>query len=709
MRSWKLLCAVGLVTMTNPALAADPKLASAAQAPANSANAAADTIFAEPYIDKDEWRDGPVHHRYVHGGFKGTETRFSIYLPPRAQYEGRFFQHLTPVPDSENLAQGKFATEEDKIAFSIASGGYYLETNGGGPAYSGLPGTGVDATIGAYRANAAAARFSRHVAQEMYGPHRVYGYAFGGSGGAYRTIGSFENTKGVWDGAVPFVMGSSMAIPNMFTVRMHAMRILDDKFDGIVDALEPGGSGDPYAGLNEEQAAALREVTRMGFEPRSWFGHKTMGVHAFTVLYPGMVMADPTYFTDFWTKPGYLGHDNPGSFAKSRLQFKTTVTAALDDAAADAAGLNLGRIPGTARGEADTAWQALVQNGSHRPVAFKLAGTPPEVGFLGGDLIVLSGEAKGQIIGLRSIQGDSVILGMADPRVLAKLKPGDEVQVDNSNFLAAQTYHRHQVPGPEYKVWDQFRGADGKPIYPQRPMILGPIFTKNASGALPEGKFDGKMIVVESLWDREALPWQADWYRDKVKQNLGPNTDANFRLWYVDRALHGFDIKQEDETQTITYLPVLQQALRDVAAWTEKSVAPPATTDYRFDDGLVRIPATAKERLGVQPVVTVTADGGAIAKVKPGQAVNLAGTIEVPPGTGYVVKAEWDFDGKGAYPEQATIEGKRSTTAVKTTHSFARPGTYFPALRVYSQRDGDKETPFARIRNLGRVRVVVEE
>jgi hypothetical protein len=504
-------------------------------------------------------------------------------------------------------------------------------------------------------------------------------------------------------------MGSTMAITNMFTERMHAMSIRDDKFDGIVDALEPGGSGDPYAGLNEEQAAALREVTRMGFEPRSWFGHKTMGVHAFTVLYPGMVMADPTYFTDFWTKPGYLGHDNPGSFAKSRLQFKTTVTAALDDDAAEAAGLNTGRIPGTARGEADTAWQALVQNGSHRPAAFKLAGTPPEVGFLGGDLIVLSGEAKGKIIGLRSVQGDSVILGVADPTVLAKLKPGDEVQVDNSNFLAAQTYHRHQVPGPEYKVWDQFRGADGKPIYPQRAMILGPIFTKNASGALPEGKFDGKMIVVESLWDREALPWQADWYRDKVRANLGAKTDGNFRLWYVDRALHGFDIKQEDETQTISYLPVLQQALRDVAAWTEKGIAPPATTNYRFDDGQIRVPETAKERLGVQPVVTVKANGGAIAKVKPGQAVNFAGTIEVPPGTGYVVKAEWDFDGKGEYPVSSPIAGKHATSAVTATHSFAKPGTYFPALRVYSQRDGDKETPFARIRNLGRVRVVVEE
>ena len=64
-------------------------------------------MFGEPYVDADEWRDSPVRHRYVHGGFRGTETRFSVYLPPEASYRGRFFQHITPVPDSEHLARGQ--------------------------------------------------------------------------------------------------------------------------------------------------------------------------------------------------------------------------------------------------------------------------------------------------------------------------------------------------------------------------------------------------------------------------------------------------------------------------------------------------------------------------------------------------------------------------------------------------------------------------
>ena len=40
-----------------------------------------DTLFKVPFIDVDEWRDKPVRHRYVHGGFEGTTARFSFYFP----------------------------------------------------------------------------------------------------------------------------------------------------------------------------------------------------------------------------------------------------------------------------------------------------------------------------------------------------------------------------------------------------------------------------------------------------------------------------------------------------------------------------------------------------------------------------------------------------------------------------------------------------
>lgn len=669
-----------------------------------------DPLFQRPYIDIDEWREEPVRHRYIHGGFEETDTRFSFYFPPEKQYEGRFFQYITPVPLSETLSQGA-SGEEDKIGFAISSGAYFVETNGGGKAGAGAPGSGIDPTIGAYRANAAVAQFSRVVAAHIYGPHRPYGYAFGGSGGAFRTIGGLENTVGVWDGAVPYVIGSPMAIPNVFCVRMHAMRILWDKFPQIVDALEPGGSGDMYAGLNAEEQEALREVTRMGFPPQSWFGYRTMGVHAFTVLYPAIVKADPTYFEhDFWNIPGYLGANPPESLRKARIQHKSRIRDIITESEAARLGLILPISPAD-RGVADSAWKSMGRADGTRPVAFRLEDALPEINFFGGDLVVLSGSAAGKTLQLTEIARDVVILGPADLEVLAAVECGDAVQVDNSNFLAAQTYHRHQTPpGDEYPVWNQFRDPNGNPIYPQRPLLLGPLFTQSASGVAPSGKFQGKMIVVASLWDREAFPWQADWYRARVESHLGERLNERFRLWFTDRALHGDTAWQEDPTRTVSYLGVLQQALRDLSAWVEKEVEPPASTNYQVVDGQVIVPPTAAERRGIQPVVTLLANGGLRADVQVGEEVEFTAVIETP--VGFIIGAEWDFEGRGDYPVAKQLNGgnaNRSRLALHATHVFDQPGVYFTTLRATAQRDGDSNTSFTRIQNLTRVRVVVKE
>ena len=695
-----------------PAHAAPAPALIAAGADADSANPAADPLFKEPYIDQDEWRDAPVRHRYVHGGFRGTETRFSFYLPPKAQFEGRFFHYVSPVPDNENLAQGAMAGD-DNIGFAAASGAIFVETNGGGSGATAGPAFRSDPTIGAYRANAAAARYARVVAQQMYGNRRIFGYIFGGSGGGYRTLGSMENTAGVWDGAVPFVLGTPMATPNNFSIRMHAMRILNRKFPQIIDAMDTGGSGDPYAGLNEEEAGALREVTRMGFPPASWFGYKGMGVHGFTALYQGMVAADPTYFADFWTKPGYLGFDPPESLKRARLQFTTRVAMPLTTADLEARGLAARRVAGQprdgGRGSADLAWQKLVTDGSDRPRALEVADLPPDVGFIGGDLHVLSGAATGKRIALQALGGKIATLGViGDLAALAAIRPGDEVRIDNSNFLAAQTYHRHQVPDASYTNYDQFRGADGKPVYPQRPMLLGPRFTAAAAGSVPSGRINGKIIIVQSLLDREAWPNQADWYARTVDRLYGSEAPGKYRVWFTENALHGHTEDKDASTRVVTYLPMLQQALRDVSAWVERGTQPPANTRYRLVDGQIVVPPTAQARRGIQPVVTIAANGAARAEVAVGQPVRFTGTITAPPGTGTVIKAEWDFEGTGDYPVSSAVRGRAAAATVSARHAFTRPGTYFAVLRGYSQRADARGTPFARIRNLARARVVVK-
>jgi hypothetical protein len=124
-------------------------------------------------------------------------------------------------------------------------------------------------------------------------------------------------------------------------------------------------------------------------------------------------------------------------------------------------------------------------------------------------------------------------------------------------------------------------------------------------------------------------------------------------------------------------------------------------------DAQVEVPPKAGLRKGIQPVVELKVNGGVRAEVAVGQPVTLSAMIEVPPNTGKVVAVEWDFDGAGGYVP-AELGDISPSVSLKATHAYSQPGTYFPALRTASQREGDPKTQFARIQNLGRARVVVK-
>lgn len=64
------------------------------------------------------------------------------------------------------------------------------------------------------------------------------------------------------------------------------------------------------------------------------------------------------------------------------------------------------------------------------------------------------------------------------------------------------------------------------------------------------GKVNRKVILVASLWDREALPWEADWYRRRVEQFGGKH--GRVRLYYADHALHGDQADSLEDPSRIT-------------------------------------------------------------------------------------------------------------------------------------------------------------
>ena len=669
----------------------------------------ADTIFKNPFIDVDKTIKTPVVCRYIHGGFDDG-TRFSFYFPiEKEDYTGRFFQYITPFPDSETSAQAS-SYELSPIRFSIEHGAYFVETNEGGAIDLSRPDQQRERTIGAYRANAACAEFSRVVAKAIYDCPRPYGYCYGGSGGAYRTTGGVESTEGVWDGSVPFVLGSPHAIPNVFGVRMNALRVLRDKMADIVDALEPGGSGNPYATLNAEQRQVLQEATRMGFPIKAWYGWRYMDAHGFLVLYRTVVGADPTYFNeDFWNKPGYLGYDNPASLARDHVQTQARVTRILGQAEAESLGL-VEPMNEADRGTADRAWASMGSELKDKPVAYEID-QEVEMHTMGGDLIILSGTGEGQRLQITEAKGRYVTLANVNTvESLTYLKVGDRVQVDNSNWLACETYYRHQMPTPDFYAWNQFRGYLDQPVYPQRPMLLGPMFTMGAAGCLPTGSIHGKMILCCSVWDREAFAWQGDWYRKHVEEYLGNAAEDNFRLWYTDRATHG---ETDDPTEVVSYQSTLFQALLDISDWAERGIAPSRTSDYEIDNGQVVLSNNGNARGGIQAVVKALINGNERADVRPGESVTVHVSIDVPKGTGRVVKADWCLDDSKEFTlpvnlSEAKVSADGEHMEFDTNLSYAQTGTYFPTLRVFTERHGDANADQTFIPNLGKVRVVVK-
>jgi hypothetical protein len=366
----------------------------------------------------------------------------------------------------------------------------------------------------------------------------------------------------------------------------------------------------------------------------------------------------------------------------------------------------------------DTAWRAFQADyGAPLPVAFELETVPAPDSFLDmANINVVTGASAGKWMVLGGITGNIAKLqfspaGGSQREITDHIGVGDEVQIDNSNILAYETYYRHALLSPDYYVGNQFRKPNGDPIYPQRPHLIAFDLMKGATPTMPTGKFGCKMIVVQNLVDWDAHAWYADFYRTQVRGNLGARFDDNYRLYYTDYATHG---AIPDPTRVISYNGVLQQALRDVAAWAERGIAPPQGTAYRVEGGQVVVAPTARARKGIQPVADVRANGGLRAEAKVGEPVTFTAVVETPPGAGAVVAAEWAFE---TGPEVVASAKDRYTVVEQVTpaarvtltrqYSFTKPGTYFPTLRVFAQRKGDAKTPYARVPNLGRVRVVV--
>ncbi|GAB2983031.1 PKD domain-containing protein [Amycolatopsis acidiphila] len=211
-----------------------------------------------------------------------------------------------------------------------------------------------------------------------------------------------------------------------------------------------------------------------------------------------------------------------------------------------------------------------------------------------------------------------------------------------------------------------------------------------------------------SLWPSQGLV-----YADAVVAEQGEAGAAErFRLQWTENAEHIPPVYLPDSpsrassTWLVDYFPVIEQGLADLIRWVEQGEAPPATS-YSYVDGQIRLPASAAERGGVQPVVTVVANGAARTEVKAGDPVELEVHAEAPPGGGTIVSVEWDFDGRGAFPFRHEVSGADKSVRLSHTHTYEAPGTYYVTARVHGHRDGAVDAQFRRLPNVASARVVV--
>lgn len=678
-----------------------------------------DPDFQDPYIDIDEWRErtlsdgSTTSFRYIHGGFAKKGLKFSFSFPAKEHFKGRFYQYLSPFPgpDSE-LDSLNHKGLDDKIAFCLEHGAYFVESNMASNATFGGPG---EPKI-ILKTCSAAAEYSRKVAMEMYGCDRPFGYVFGGSGGSYKTFSCIENTA-AWDGAVPYVIGSPVSLPNTITLHAQGQRTLRKCFGKIVDALDAGGSGNPYEGLTEDEQRMLKEITAMGFPPRAWFMEAIGEINdgALPVLAPTVKMMDGQYFEDFWKVDGYLGADPASSAVKDRLQYEGVVKHV--------------HVPGNAvtaeeaemidsRNGVDSAWKKMM--GEAQGAWIELEDSPQGDLYLNGCQIqVLTGEAAGHSLLLGSKEGNFLTIGacfgMDDVAGLtAKIKPGDRVRLDNSDYIAIQSYYRHQVPEDKaFYAWNQFRNADGTPTLPQRRSVLGTSMT-GTGGTVQHGDFHGKVIVIQAVMDESTCAWCGDWYRNAVIKAKG--SDKDFRIYYMDYCMHG-DEDYLGSSRTVNYLGALKQALLDVSDWVERGIEPVPSTNYAVDDGQILLPAKAADRGGIQSVVDVQVNGGSCAHVKVGEPVTISVRVEAPNGAGIITRVAYSFKDSTKYvdPDAFTEEAmfqhiyaERLDDAVtaETVHVYSEPGTYFVSVLAQSSRV--EEDAYTQIKNLGRARVIVE-
>src|SRR5690606_29087536 len=331
-------------------------------------------------------------------------------------------------------------------------------------------------------------------------------------------VSCFENAPDVYQGCAPQIIGT--AVSDYSAMQRALLFIGPDKIKEVIDAIEPGGSGDPYESLDALQREALADLYRTGF-PR---GAEIQIKHTRTIsfLYMALEHGDPGFFEDFWTKPGYAGHDKAALLQPYIIKTRAKVTRV---------------VPIVESMEPATlAWYSVLPPDLPFAVELDLDGRDQ---YYGCEMNVLSGAAKGRNLFIYGTFNGLSGSPERTPDMMRGIEPGDEVELDNRRYIAFLHYLLHAVraygdlqalPGATTTQAGRPFTTDGRPIYPQRPLRPHPFGFS--------GKLDGKLIYVMSTHDIYVWPVTAG-YTDVFRARYGDKLDERFRMYWAEHGAIG--------------------------------------------------------------------------------------------------------------------------------------------------------------------------
>ncbi|MGW0808959.1 tannase/feruloyl esterase family alpha/beta hydrolase [Nonomuraea sp. NPDC002799] len=659
--------------------------------------------FGRAFIDVDEWREGPEPHRFLHGRFEGTQTLFSLYLPPAAYYRGRLLQYLEGgAGGHENVLQAQVFGPAWQFGYAFGELGAILaESNQGHPPNAGH--TGFHDDVYLFGASAETARFAKWLAEQLYGEPVHHTYVFGASGGGHRSFQCLMRAPDVYDGAVPEVFGVNPGAH--WSALGNAVSLLGEDARPVRDALEPGGSGDAFAGLTFGQREALRDLFHMGFPRDAATQLANLPVFPFALY--NTLEHNPRYFTDFWHTRGYIGADQPERLA-GRLVRTTTTVREVTAASELSSELMVAMQLATAGASPQTPYGAVLDHDD--PGSLFMA-----------TLTITSGKAAGRRMVVANVVHGRVLLPFGEkcPELFEGVEPGDEVEVDNSDWLAFCHLYQHNV---EFNVPGLHGLPDRVPAGYGRFAVHGHPVHAQTGTALYDldvvEPFPGKMIYIGATHDAFIWPTKVTLFDRYVRYVLGDAASEHYRMWWVENSSHaqaeiGLMFTEDQDpalwrTRLVDYEAVSAAALSALRAWVEEGTEPPADSAYDLSaDMRLLLTGDAAARGGVQPVVRLTVNGGERADIRAGESVVFEGSGEVPPGGGSIVEVALDAENADAWPYVDTaLDGGRTAVAFTASHVYTTPGTYFPVFRVGAHRDGHDRKGEA-VRNIARVRVVV--